>query len=170
VKRGDSIHDRQHPHDLFMELALEYEHPIGRGLRWFAYGGPVGEPALGPVAFPHRVSAMANPIAPIGHHWLDATHITFGAVTTGVRGGRRGGPVQVRLAGGRGISLQRPGAGRDRTDIDPAALDSYSARLSLTPTMPWCCVSAGRLNEAERHGSLPVTDLTRHGVHDTTAR
>ena len=81
---GDTIHDRQHPHDLFMELALEYERPLSGGLRWFAYGGPAGEPALGPVAFPHRVSALANPIAPIAHHWLDATHITFGVITTGV--------------------------------------------------------------------------------------
>jgi len=85
---GDSIHDRQHPHDLLMELAAEYSRPLVRGLRWHLYGGPAGEPALGPVAFPHRASAMANPIAPISHHWLDATHLTYGIVTSGVSGAR----------------------------------------------------------------------------------
>jgi hypothetical protein len=159
---GDTIHDLQHPHDLFMELALEYEHPLGRGVRWFAYGGPAGEPALGPVAFPHRLSAMANPIAPIGHHWLDATHITFGVITTGIRGWRRGGP-----SGPPGWSVEASAFnGREpdenRTDLDPAALDSYSARISVAPTATTVLqVSAGRLNEAERHGSLPATSLTR---------
>ncbi len=159
---GDTIHDLQHPHDLFMELALEYEHPIGGGVRWFAYGGPAGEPALGPVAFPHRLSAMANPIAPIGHHWLDATHITFGVITTGIRGWRRGGP-----SGPPGWSVEASAFnGREpdenRTDLDPAALDSYSARISVAPTATTVFqVSAGRLNEAERHGSLPATSQTR---------
>ena len=71
---GDTIHDRQHPHDLVMELAAEYDRPIGRGLRWQIYGGPAGEPALGPSGFPHRPSAAPNPIAPIGHHcWTPRT-------------------------------------------------------------------------------------------------
>ena len=58
---GDTIHDRQHPHDLFMELAAEYDRPLFGTVRWAAYGGPVGEPALGPPAFPHRISALPNP-------------------------------------------------------------------------------------------------------------
>ena len=159
---GDTIHDRQHPHDLFMELALEYERPLGRGLQWFAYGGPVGEPALGPVAFPHRVSAMSNPIAPIGHHWLDATHITFGVVTTGVRGWRRGGP-----SGPPGLSVEASAFnGREpdenRTDIDLGALDSYAARFTVAPTAATVVqVSAGRLNDAEGEAGLPPNDVTR---------
>jgi hypothetical protein len=82
--RGDTIHDRQHPHDLFMELAADYDRPLRGSLRWQIYGGLSGEPALGPSGYPHRVSAMANPMAPIAHHWLDSTHITMGLVTTGV--------------------------------------------------------------------------------------
>jgi hypothetical protein len=150
---GDTIHDRQHPHDLFMELALEYERPLRGTLRWFAYGGPVGEPALGPVAYPHRVSAMSNPIAPIGHHWLDATHITFGVVTTGVRSGRWS--VEASAFNGREPD-------ENRTDFDLDALDSYSARVSLAPSARTVFqVSAGHLNDAERHGDLPPTDVTR---------
>src|SRR4051794_18902482 len=72
--KGEAIHDRQHPHDLFMELAAPYSHPIGHGIQFQVYGGPVGEPALGPVAFMHRVSGLSNPLAPITHHWFDSTH------------------------------------------------------------------------------------------------
>jgi hypothetical protein len=150
---GDTIHDLQHPHDLFMELALEYERPVGRGLRWHVYGGPAGEPALGPVAFPHRVSAMSNPLAPIGHHWLDATHITYGVITTGIRTSRWNAEVSA-------FNGREPD--ENRTDIDVDSLNSYSARLSVAPTRTTAIqVSAGRLNDAERQGSLPATDLTR---------
>ncbi|PYR72513.1 MAG: hypothetical protein DMF87_27855, partial [Acidobacteria bacterium] len=70
---GQQIHDRQHQHDLFMEVSAAYDAPLSGMTRWQIYGGPVGEPALGPVAFPHRVSAMPNPVAPISHHWFDST-------------------------------------------------------------------------------------------------
>ena len=96
---GAPIHDRQHPHDLFMELSARYDAPLGGPVRWQVYGGPVGEPALGPVAFPHRVSAMPNPLAPIAHHWLDSTHVTFGVVT----GALYGEPLE-----GGGVGIQRP--------------------------------------------------------------
>jgi hypothetical protein len=123
------------------------------GLRWFAYGGPVGEPALGPVAYPHRVSSTSNPIAPIGHHWLDATHITFGVVTTGVRSGRWG--LEASVFNGREPD-------ENRTDFDLDAFDSYSARFSVAPSADTVLqVSAGRLNDAEREAGLPPTDVTR---------
>ena len=150
---GDTIHDRQHPHDLFMELALDYDRPLRGGIRWFAYGGPVGEPALGPVAYPHRVSAMSNPIAPIGHHWLDPTHITFGVVTTGVRSGRW--KVEASAFNGREPD-------ETRTDFDLGALDSYSARVSVAPAASTVLqVSAGHLNDAEAEAGLPPNDVTR---------
>jgi hypothetical protein len=150
---GDTIHDRQHPHDLFMELALEYERPIRGELRWFAYGGAVGEPALGPVAFPHRVSALSNPIAPISHHWLDATHITFGVITSGVRNARWSAEASA-------FNGREPD--ENRADFDVAALDSYSARVSVAPRPSTVVqVSAGRLNDAEREAGLPPNDVTR---------
>src|SRR5262245_20561728 len=83
---GTSLHDRQHPHDLFMELAADYRRAINESVAVERDGGPAGEPALGPPAFPHRLSAMPNPIAPISHHWLDSTHISFGVVTGGLYG------------------------------------------------------------------------------------
>jgi hypothetical protein len=150
---GDTIHDLQHPHDLFMEVAAEYDRPVGRGLRWQIYGGPAGEPALGPAGFPHRPSAGPNPIAPIGHHWLDATHITFGVITTGIYGSRWKADASI-------FNGREPDEGR--TDFDLAALDSYSGRFTFMPgpgsTLQ---VSAGRLLEAERHPGLPPVDVTR---------
>src|SRR5579871_6043283 len=85
---GAALHDRQHPHDLFMEVSGDYRHAVGQSVAVEIYGGAVGEPALGPTAFPHRLSAMPNPIAPISHHWLDSTHVSFGVVTAGVYGRR----------------------------------------------------------------------------------
>jgi hypothetical protein len=151
---GDSIHDRQHPHDFLMELAGEYERPLRGSLRWQVYGGLAGEPALGPVSFPHRPSAMPNPIAPIGHHWLDATHITFGVVTAGVFTSRWKAEASV-------FNGREPD--EDRWDVDLAALDSFSGRLSFAPTDALVLqVSAGHLNDAEAgEGTLPNADVDR---------
>ena len=150
---GDSIHDRQHPHDLFMELAADYARPLGGGMRWQLYAGMAGEPALGPPGFPHRVSAFPNPLAPIGHHWLDATHITFGVITTGIAG--RTWTLEASAFNGREPDEQR-------YDLDLAAPDSVSARLTLAPSSSVVMqVSAGHLNDAESHASLPRTDVTR---------
>jgi hypothetical protein len=150
---GDTIHDRQHPHDLFMELAADYTRPLRGGVRWQLYAGLAGEPALGPPGFPHRLSAFPNPVAPIGHHWLDATHITYGVITTGIAG--RTWNVEASAFNGREPDERR-------YDFDLAAVDSVSARVSVAP-LPTVVmqVSAGRLNDAEAHGSLPRTDLTR---------
>jgi hypothetical protein len=151
---ADGIHDKQHPHDLMMELAAEYSRPITRSLRWHVYGGPVGEPALGPVAFPHRASAVANPIAPISHHWLDATHITYGVVTTGLTADRW--RLEGSVFNGREPDDQRH-------DFDFAPLDSFSVRLQLAPTDGLTLqVSGGRLESAEAgEGSLPPRDVGR---------
>ena len=70
--------DRQHPHDLFMELSASYAWTMGEGRSTFLYAGLPGEPAFGPPAFMHRPAAMMSPEAPITHHWLDSTHISFG--------------------------------------------------------------------------------------------
>jgi hypothetical protein len=151
---GEAIHDQQHPHDLFMEIAATYDRPLRGTVRWQVYGGPAAEPALGPAAYPHRLSAMPNLLAPITHHWLDATHITFGAVTAGVYGNRW--KVEASAFNGREPDEQR-------TDFDLAPLDSLSGRLGFLPTANVAIqVSAGRLTEAEpAEDGGPGIDVSR---------
>jgi hypothetical protein len=151
---GEAIHDRQHPHDLFMELAVQYDRPIGKGLRLQLYGAPVGEPALGPVAFMHRVSSLSNPLAPITHHWFDSTHITYGVATAGVYAPRW--KLEGSLFNGREPD-------EERTDFDVATMDSWSGRAWFMPGARWALqLSAGRLNEAEpgHDGGRPI-DIDR---------
>ena len=153
---GDGLHDRQHPHDLFMEVAGEYERPLftGSALSWRLYGGPAGEPALGPTAFPHRASAASNPIAPISHHWLDATHISFGVVTAGLSASRW--RVEASAFNGREPDEQRTG-------FDLAPLDSFSGRVTIRPDPSFAIqVSAGRIEAAEQDfANGPRYDITR---------
>ena len=151
---GEPIHDRQHPHDLFMELAATYDRPLTSTVRLQLYGGPAGEPALGPTAFPHRISAMPSPLAPITHHWLDATHIAFGVVTGGISGSRWKAETSV-------FNGREPD--EHRTDFDFGALDSYSGRFWFLPAARWALqVSAGHLHGAEAgHDGSPRTDVDR---------
>lgn len=83
--KGIPLVDKQHPHDLFSELAVNYTHSYSKDADVNIYFGYPGEPALGPSVFMHRSSAINNPDAPLGHHWQDATHITFGVGTLGLR-------------------------------------------------------------------------------------
>src|SRR5204863_2340833 len=81
---GVPLIDHQHPHDLFMQLAATWRVPITTRTGFTIAGGPVGEPALGPIAFMHRPSASDNSVAPLSHHVFDSTHISFGVVTAAV--------------------------------------------------------------------------------------
>jgi hypothetical protein len=126
--RGEQLHDRQHPHDLFMELSAMYEHPIAKNLALSLYAAPVGEPASGPVAFPHRPSAASDPLAPLGHHWQDATHITYGVLTLGMFS--RTWKVEGSIFNGREPD-------EHRTDIETRRLDSYAARIFYNPNVSW---------------------------------
>jgi hypothetical protein len=152
--KREKIHDRQHPHDLLMEISAEYNAPLAGPVRWEIYGGPAAEPALGPVGYPHRISAMPNPLAPIAHHWLDSTHITFGVVTAGVFSKRW--KAEGSLFNGREPD-------ESRADMDFGPLDSVSARVWFLPTSNLALqLSAGRLEEAEagEHGE-GRTDVSR---------
>ena len=117
--------DRQHPHDLFMELAASYSVRLTDQASLFFYGGLPGEPAFGPPAFMHRMAIMDSPEAPITHHWLDSTHITFGVVTAGLVLGN------VKLEASR-FNGREPD--EDRYDIETGPLDSTALRLSWNPT------------------------------------
>ena len=114
--------DRQHPHDMLMELAGVYTLRFSRENSLFAYFGYPGEPALGPPAYIHRFSAFFNPEAPITHHWLDSTHIVFGVATLGF--------VHDWLKIDASIFTGRE-PNQHRWDFDRPRFDSYSARLSI---------------------------------------
>jgi hypothetical protein len=138
---GQPLHDRQHPHDFFMEVAAIYRHALAGGFGLELYGAPSGEPALGPTAFMHRMSAMLDPFAPIGHHWQDSTHISFPALTAGVY--NRWLKLEGSVFHGREPD-------ENRWDFDFGALDSWSARLSANPTSSTSLqVSYGYLHSPE---------------------
>lgn len=120
--------DRQHPHDLFMELSASYSFALGDGEALFLYAGLPGEPAFGPPAFMHRLSAMQSPEAPISHHWLDSTHIAFGVLTAGwIKD-----TWKLELSAFKGREPDE-----HRFDIESPKLDSVAARVSWNPTENW---------------------------------
>jgi hypothetical protein len=138
---GQPLIDRQHPHDLFMQLAAVWRTPISGSTGLTIAGAPVGEPALGPVAFMHRASAAENPLAPLGHHTLDSSHIAFGVVTAAIDHG----PWTIE---GSVFNGREPD--QDRWDFDFGKLDSVSGRLWFRPTDTWeFQVSTGRLVDPE---------------------
>lgn len=153
---GVPLHDRQHPHDLFMELAAQYDHVVTPNAAVFVYAAPVGEPALGPVAFPHRPSAANDPLAPIGHHWQDATHIAFGVLTAGVY------TRTVRLEGSI-FNGREPDENRTNFDYRGRSLDSYAGRVTVNPS--------DRLSVSASYGYLKSPEqLNPHeSVHRVTA-
>lgn len=134
--------DRQHPHDLFMELAGVYSRRLTDKVSSFIYLAPVGEPALGPATYMHRFSGIANPEAPIGHHWLDSTHITFGVVTAGLVHDRF--KLEASSFTGREPN-------QHRYDFDHPRFDSWSVRASWNPTPDWSLqASRGHLVSPEQ--------------------
>jgi hypothetical protein len=152
--------DRQHPHDLFMELAASYSHRLSASSSVFIYGGLPGVPALGPPAFMHRTSGMDNPEAPISHHWLDSTHITFGVVTAGLvvdtwkfeaSAFRGREPDQYRYA------IERP------------SLDSFAGRVSWNPVKELSLqVSYGHLESPEQLApAMNENRLTASAIYTT---
>jgi hypothetical protein len=157
---GKPLVDRQHPHDFFMELGALYEREITSKVAVHVYGAPAGEPALGPVAFMHRPSAMDEPQVPLGHHWQDATHISFGVVTAGVF--TRTTRLEVSAFNG-----HEPD--ENRWNFDPLALNSVSGRLTVNPSEQWSFTGGygyidnpERTNPAESLHRLVVSAM--HGV------
>ncbi|HET7817895.1 MAG TPA: hypothetical protein VFL70_01175 [Bacteroidia bacterium] len=139
--QGKPLVDRQHPHDLFSELSVGYTQAINKDLDLFIYAGYPGEPALGSVAFMHRVSSLYGPDAPLSHHWNDGTHITFGVLTAGVR--YKKFKLDVSNFTGREPD-------ENRYNFDMPRFDSYSARLSFNPNPYWAFqVSQGFIKSPE---------------------
>ncbi|HET7224601.1 MAG TPA: hypothetical protein VFK69_02715 [Candidatus Eisenbacteria bacterium] len=152
--------DRQHPHDLFMELAGTYSVASGdRSL--FVYGGLPGEPALGPPAFMHRFSGMNIPVAPITHHWLDSTHITYGVLTAGAVIAR----VKLEASVFRGREPDQ-----NRWNVETPKLDSHAFRLSVNPTDRWALqASYGRIHSPEQlEPDVNQDRITASAMYDGT--
>jgi hypothetical protein len=152
---GRALVDRQHPHDFFMNLSATYRRPVGAGALWIQVA-PVGEPALGPVAFMHRASSGENPTAPLTHHWLDSTHITSDLVTAGGGRGRIG--LEASVFHGREPD-------EHRWNLDGGALDSVSARVKVALGGGWSAqASHAVIKNAEQlvAGTLRRTTASVH--------
>jgi hypothetical protein len=154
-QRGETHHrvllvDRQHPHDLFVQLGASWERRLGVDAAIRLYLAPVGEPALGPVAYPHRLSASENPLAPLSHHNQDSTHISYDVATLG---------LTSSLVTLEGSVFHGAEPDENRWNIEAGALDSYSGRLTLRPLSSLeIQLSAGHL---ERPESVEPGDQTR---------
>lgn len=159
--KGQSLIDRQHPHDLISELAVGYTHRFSPKIDVSVYAGYPGEPALGPTAFMHRMSAFNNPDAVLGHHWQDATHITFGVVTAGVRYDK----FKLEASGFTGREPNE-----NRFNFDKPKFDSYSYRLSFNPSANWAMqVSHGYIKSPEtNHPDENINRTTASVQHSKT--
>jgi hypothetical protein len=148
---GKPIVDGQHPHDFFMELAALYDYKFGEDTLLSFYAAPVGDPALGPVAYPHRESASEDPIAPLGHHLQDSTHIADDVITVGLT-------RKVFRLEASGFYGREPD--EYRWNIDSGRIDSWSTRVTVNPFYNWSFqYSIGQLHSPEAF--TPNDDLRR---------
>jgi hypothetical protein len=159
---GEGLIDHQHPHDFFMEIAGQYARPINDRFAWTLYVAPVGDPALGPTAYPHRVSAAENPQTPLEHHLQDSTHISFGVLTAGIQSNL------LRLEGS--VFNGHEPDNENRWDIDRVTLNSFSLRLSCNPGRNWSLqASRGWLNHPELMEPGNITRTTFSATYSRTA-
>jgi hypothetical protein len=148
---GRPIVDGQHPHDFFMEVAAMYDYRVGERTLLSLYAAPMGNPAMGPIAFPHRESASENPLAPLGHHLEDSTHIASDVLTGGVT-------YRFMRLEASGFHGREPD--EYRWNIDSGKLDSWSVRASANPARNWSAqVSLAHLTGPE--ALAPTEDVRR---------
>jgi hypothetical protein len=148
---GKPIVGGQHPHDFFMELAALYDHKFGENTLLSFYAAPVGDPALGPIAYPHRESASEDPIAPLGHHFQDSTHIADDVITLGLT-------YKVFRLEASGFYGREPD--EFRWNIDSGRIDSWSTRVTVNPFYNWSFqYSIGQSHSPEAF--TPNDDLRR---------
>ena len=139
---GKPLEDAQHPHNFIMGIGFHYAYTFGANTTLSLYFAPVGDPALGPTAYPHRASAMEIPQAPISHHLQDSTHVSDDVVTVGL------GYKKVKLEAS-GFYGTEPG--ENRWTITQGPINSWSTRLWYFPTKNWAAqVSTGRITHTEQ--------------------
>ena len=148
---GKPIADGQHPHDFLMEVAGLYDLKLGKRTLLSLYAAPMGDPAIGPTAYPHRASAAENPVGTLGHHQEDSTHIAADVVTVGLTQGM----VRVEASGFHGREPDE-----FRWDLNHGAVDSWATRVTVQPGKNWSGqVSYGRIVSPE--SLYPGEDQTR---------
>ena len=165
---GIALVDRQHPHDLFMEMSARVDIAHGTDSHIFIYGGLPAEPALGPSAFMHRGSARFDPEAPITHHWFDSTHIAWGVVTVGYA------TPHWQLEGS---AFKGREPDENRYNIETPRLDSWALRATWNPSRAWSSeVSYGELHSPEalnptqnEHRLIASTSYSANGLDVTAA-
>lgn len=139
--QGLPITDHQHPHDLVMQLAASWSVPVGTRSRVTLAGAPVGEPALGPVAFMHRASSAENPLAPLAHHIFDSTHIANSVIL---------GRYDLGIVSVEGSVFHGREPDEHHYNVDLGTPDSWAARVWLRPSPGWLIqASHGFLEEPE---------------------
>ncbi len=125
---GKPIADGQHPHNFFMEIAGLYDLKLGDKTLLSVYAAPVGDPAIGPTAYPHRVSASEDPVGSLGHHQQDSTHIAYDVLTLGLTRSI----ARIEASGFHGREPDE-----SRWTIYQGSIDSWSTRLTLQPGQSW---------------------------------
>jgi len=148
---GEPIVDGQHPHNLLMEFGALYDWHVGEKTLLTFYAAPVGDPAIGPTAYPHRASAMENPVATLGHHQEDSTHIAADVLTFGFTHGI----ARIEASGFHGREPNE-----HRWQVQQGAIDSWSTRLTIQPGQNW----SGQYSYARIHSPeqlAPTEDQER---------
>ncbi|MGD0906914.1 MAG: hypothetical protein ABSA96_05000 [Candidatus Acidiferrales bacterium] len=161
---GKPIADGQHPHNFFMEIAALYDLKLGtNGLLSF-YAAPIGDPALGPAAYPHRASASEDPVAPLGHHQEDSTHVAEDVLTVGLT-------YRVVRMEASGFHGREPD--ENRWNISQGKIDSWSTRLTLQPGKNWSgqfsygrIASPEALFPAENQERMTASAMYNHPIHN----
>jgi hypothetical protein len=139
----EPIVDGQHPHDFFMELSVQYALQLNDDTLLHFYAAPVGDPAIGPVAYPHRLSAQELPVATLSHHLQDSTHIVFDVLTAGIKYKF----ARLEFSGFHGTEPDE-----HRWNIDYGPINSWSTRFTLSPAQNWTAqFSTGHLKDPEEH-------------------
>jgi hypothetical protein len=150
----------QHPHDFIKELGGAYQYRLGENTTFNLYAGLRGDPAMGPAAYPHRISSSENPMAVMSHHYQDSTHIASSVLTAGMTH--------------RWVTLEASGFhGREpderRWGIEIGPIDSFASRVTVTPTSQWALqYSVGRINN--REATHPDRDSFRQTASATYVR
>jgi hypothetical protein len=159
---GKAIVDGQHPHDFVMELAALYDVKLGENGLLSFYLAPMGDPAMGPLAYPHRASASEDPMAPLGHHLEDSTHIADDVITAGLA-------YKIARFEASGFHGREPD--EFRWDIDSGKIDSWSVRATTNPAQNWSMqYSFAHLTSPEaQHASENINRMTASVTYNLPA-